>query len=543
MANLRALPFQNIALSLSGGGYRAAAFHLGSMTYLNHCQWQNKPLLNQLVVLSTISGGTITGVKYALCLKQEKSFATFFGELYQFLKADTLLPDALGILNTPNAWGNSGKQRNLINSFARVYQSQLLDGQNFGFLLDPTDPQIPEFVFNSTDIEHQLAFRFQKRISRNALIGNGKADASISMEEAREILLGDIVAASSCFPGGFEPLIMPHDFTASDSSLLAVAWKGETPGADKKPLRLMDGGIVDNQGIEGVMNLDKSVYDNTGKPYVGTFIVSDVTTKQVDYPTETPGRSPILLNVSLRFYNLLAMILLAGLLALIWFTSNKWLLVGSAVLATICILWLVAGLWLTKKFIRSIKKTVSQESPSFLEDFSILRAVKLKYVVALLGVRVSALGRLADVFMKRIRELNQKLLFGNKHWRYRVVTNYIYDLSQSEPVDNNDRLSPIVKKANAMGTSLWFPSEENASDTAALEALIITGQATMCHNILEYIEKIRKERDPELPAEFLAKFDQLQPEIEQLKQHCLADFARFNTEPEWLFRQMQPGQG
>ncbi|MEZ4942820.1 MAG: patatin-like phospholipase family protein [Saprospiraceae bacterium] len=540
MANRRALPFQNIALSLSGGGYRAAAFHLGSMAYLNHCRWQNKPLLDQLAVLSTISGGTITGVKYALCLKQEKSFATFFGELYQFLKSDTLLPDALEVLNNPGAWENSGKQRNLINSFAQVYQSRLLEGQNFGFLLDPTDPQIPEFVFNSTDIEHQLAFRFQKRNSKSALIGNGKADASISIEEAREILLGDIVAASSCFPGGFEPLIMPHDFKKSDNSLLALAWKGDTPEKDKKLLRLMDGGIVDNQGIEGVMNLDKSVYDNTGEPYVGTFIVSDVTTKQVHFPKEETGRSPILLNVSLLFYNRLAMVLLAGLAGLIWFATNKWLVVGSAVLATICGLWLVAGLWLTGKFIRYIKKTVSQESPSFLEDFEILRVVKLKYVVALLGVRVSALGRLGDVFMKRIRELNQKLLFGNKHWRYRMVTNYIYDLNNPVPCESGDQLSPLIKSANKMGTSLWFPTDDDASRNNTLHALIITGQATMCHNILEYIEKIRRERDPALPAGFLARFDQLQPEIEQLKQDCAADFARFHAEPAWLLRRLVP---
>jgi hypothetical protein len=36
---------ERIALACSGGGYRAAGFHLGGMSYLNQLTYQGKPLL------------------------------------------------------------------------------------------------------------------------------------------------------------------------------------------------------------------------------------------------------------------------------------------------------------------------------------------------------------------------------------------------------------------------------------------------------------------------------------------------------------------
>ena len=74
-------PFNKIALSFSGGGYRAASFHLGTMSYLNRLNWGGTPLLNQVKMISTVSGGTIPGVIYAL----QKQEDTTFEEIYHFL--------------------------------------------------------------------------------------------------------------------------------------------------------------------------------------------------------------------------------------------------------------------------------------------------------------------------------------------------------------------------------------------------------------------------------------------------------------------------
>ncbi len=48
-------------LSLSGGGFRAAAFHLGTLDLLFRTG-----LLGDVTMLSTVSGGTFTGAGYAL---------------------------------------------------------------------------------------------------------------------------------------------------------------------------------------------------------------------------------------------------------------------------------------------------------------------------------------------------------------------------------------------------------------------------------------------------------------------------------------------
>ncbi|MEZ4950441.1 MAG: patatin-like phospholipase family protein [Saprospiraceae bacterium] len=64
-------PLKTLALSLSGGGFRASAFHLGVLSFLDdvyfkyHDEAVERNLLDRLQVLSTISGGTITGMMYA----------------------------------------------------------------------------------------------------------------------------------------------------------------------------------------------------------------------------------------------------------------------------------------------------------------------------------------------------------------------------------------------------------------------------------------------------------------------------------------------
>ncbi len=63
------IPPNDLGLSLSGGGYRAAAFHLGTMRALHKMQ-----VLEKIDVLSTISGGSITGAAYCLYKGDYPSF-------------------------------------------------------------------------------------------------------------------------------------------------------------------------------------------------------------------------------------------------------------------------------------------------------------------------------------------------------------------------------------------------------------------------------------------------------------------------------------
>lgn len=474
-------------------------------------------MLRQLAVLSTISGGTITGVKYALCLAQEKSFEQFFEELYGFLRSDTLLPDAMAVLNNSRAWQGTLKQRNLINAFALVYHDRLFQGETFGTLLTIKREDFPEVAFNSTDIEHQMPFRFQK--SERGKIGHGNVD--IPKEEASEIRLGDIVAASSCFPGVFEPIVIPRDFIQNTNSLLDVFWTKN----NKTPLRLMDGGIVDNQGINGVLRFASR---NKDKP-IGTFLISDVSSKpdkKREDKINVQESKCLLLQLSIRQINVLAWLMAIFSGFLFWFSSNKVVLLVGSIVFTICSLWLLLEHWATKKFSTVIMSKVSPKSPLFMEHFNILRTTKLKYLLDPICSRISSVKRVTmDVFLNRIRRLNYEDIFSDTYWQNKMKTNYIYDLHDQEGV--SEALNLVIRQANDMETTLWFSAKDDRPDASMLDALVMAGQATMCHNLILYIETIKKGIYPDLSPD-------IQSELDKFQAKCLQDFQRFNDQPRWL---------
>ena len=85
----------NIGISFSGGGYRAATFHLGTLSFLNSITVGNShTLLDCISVMSTVSGGTITGLKYMLALAQKQDIDAMVRELFDFLYKEDLIEDA-----------------------------------------------------------------------------------------------------------------------------------------------------------------------------------------------------------------------------------------------------------------------------------------------------------------------------------------------------------------------------------------------------------------------------------------------------------------
>lgn len=62
------------ALCLSGGGYRAAMFHLGVMTYLNEIRsTDGSRLLDHVHTITSISGGALPGLLYVVGEKKERT--------------------------------------------------------------------------------------------------------------------------------------------------------------------------------------------------------------------------------------------------------------------------------------------------------------------------------------------------------------------------------------------------------------------------------------------------------------------------------------
>src|SRR5687767_8293884 len=116
-------PFHNIALSLSGGGFRATAFHLGVLSYLSSKNYKAISLLERTRILSTVSAGTFAGVKYAAVLKKGGNIQDCYKSLYTFMGDLDLVSEALRFLSDDNNW-KEGRQRTLINAFASIFHRE-----------------------------------------------------------------------------------------------------------------------------------------------------------------------------------------------------------------------------------------------------------------------------------------------------------------------------------------------------------------------------------------------------------------------------------
>ena len=72
-----------LALCLSGGGYRAAVFHLGVLSFLDELKVDDDtPLLNYVHTITSISGGSLTGMIYVLSEIDHRDRTSTFRRLY-----------------------------------------------------------------------------------------------------------------------------------------------------------------------------------------------------------------------------------------------------------------------------------------------------------------------------------------------------------------------------------------------------------------------------------------------------------------------------
>ncbi|MFT4862661.1 MAG: putative acylesterase/phospholipase RssA [Pseudohongiellaceae bacterium] len=255
-------PFKHIAISLSGGGVRAVGYHLGTFDYLERVN-----LLPEVHTLSSVSGGSLIAIGYALSQKKGESFQEFYDNLCEFLPQINTFEELLKILKDPIPNVASGSN-NLITALAAVYRQKYFEkyygDPTFGiFWNDSPEIHLKELIFNATEFKTGVGFRFQVGLN-GSLIGNSKV--SLREDFAKDIRMSDIMAASSCIPGGMEPLMFPQDFH----------WPGDPEGILKagaasnrtrckevvdfleeqysvSNIPLMDGGIYDNQGITSII--------------------------------------------------------------------------------------------------------------------------------------------------------------------------------------------------------------------------------------------------------------------------------------------------
>lgn len=526
-----------MAVSLSGGGYRATTFHLGALSYLNHLQFNGKSVLEEVKIISTISGGTFTGAMYALRLAQGKTYNDCFHDLYVLLREDELVDSALHKLSNPSKWANPHKSKDLINAFSEVYNEVFFEGATFEDLYQGNTSHLTDAIFGSSEFTHGIQFRFQDKSGRF-----GNKDLNLPKKAAHKVRIADAVAASSCFPGGFEPLIMPKDFGNGPKSAVDTAWREkEERGLNYPNTAIMDGGIVDNQGIEGV-KLAEERHTEKDVPFIGTYIVSDVSGKRMK-----PYKVPILKEggiwslLTIRGINIFALVVLAAIIGLLTFVSMPEIgVILLSCLIPLIVIWFGAYFLIKSKLASAIKSTFGEDQlQELMKDFRILIKTPISILMYLIQFRVSSVMKMvSDVFLRRIRRLSLESLYNSDNWNYRFKSNYIYKLDDDK-LELKQDMKDIIKAANTMPTTLWFTETERKNKV--LDSLITCGQFTQCYNLKLYLEKI-------MEGEFEDKVwnsldDSYKKKLKELRDHIDKDWEDFKNKPKWLFMEQLKESG
>lgn len=223
---------KRIGLALSGGGFRAAAFHLGVLRRL-----RSLGLLDKLDLLTCVSGGSIAGATVAA------NWAAPDGldKLEAYLRTRSIAVSSVigGILDPFET---------RLDKLAHSYDEDLFAGKRMADLAGG-----PRVYLNSTNLATGNMFFF--------VAGGGKPEEmgehELGVVPATSFPISRAVAASSAFPPVFPPLrLEPAQYA---------------PAKAVEYVTLTDGGIYDNMGVNPLVRdrnaLDYVIISDGGKPF------------------------------------------------------------------------------------------------------------------------------------------------------------------------------------------------------------------------------------------------------------------------------------
>jgi NTE family protein len=222
------------ALCLSGGGYRAALFHLGVLRRL-----EELGTLARVDTISAVSGGSILAGFIANRIRpwpesgRIPEFATAIVPAFRRFTEKNIR--TLWVLRRALPW-NWRDPTVAVESLAARYEKDIVQ-LTLGQL-----PRRPRFIFNATELTFGTNW-----VSEREQVGSympGYVTPPPEWPVARA------VAASSCFPPAFEP--MP---TRLEPRLFAGGRLGDdAPDRDGllERMQLTDGGVYDNMALEAV---------------------------------------------------------------------------------------------------------------------------------------------------------------------------------------------------------------------------------------------------------------------------------------------------
>ena len=245
-----------VILTFSGGGTRAAAFAYGALLELARTTIdtgaRTRSLLDEVDVISTVSGGSFAGAYYALFGADslpsfEKRFLDWNA---QGALTHQLFTTTLFRLASP------GYSRS--DMAAEQWDKRLFHGATFKDIIDRRTR--PYLIINATDIALGSPFSFTQE------------QFDPMCNDVSQFQIARAVAASSAFPGLLSPITIENhaghcQFTApawatsdsGDAQINADAYRAArdyftyTDGVGRAFIHLMDGGPSDNLGIRPVL--------------------------------------------------------------------------------------------------------------------------------------------------------------------------------------------------------------------------------------------------------------------------------------------------
>ncbi len=252
---------QGSGLSLSGGGYRATLFHLGALRRLNELG-----LLHRIDEISSVSGGSITAGQLGAAIQKKGGRLTnvltptewdehVAGPLHQLTQEDIRTWPILKRYLVPWNWPFSSTA---INTVAETLEEDLTN------VMVKDLPEKPDFVFNATELSFGANWEMRKWRM-------GSYRTGYLVPVPGDWSLGRAIAASAAFPPVLQPMIVDADITqfkgyfwdthedtirTMDKPYVSTiddhCWKTGSWEKGMKDLRLSDGGVYDNLGLEPI---------------------------------------------------------------------------------------------------------------------------------------------------------------------------------------------------------------------------------------------------------------------------------------------------
>ncbi len=290
-----------VGLALSGGGFRASLFHIGVLARL-----AEHDLLRSVEVLSCVSGGSIIGAHYYLEVRKllhEKEDHEITRQDYLDIVRRVADDFLAGVQRNVRMRVAANPITNLRMIFQRGYSrteraGELFEEEIFSLVEDghpegeprwlnglyiqpkgetvpfrPKDhnwrrrAKVPILILNATTLNTGHVWQFTASwMGEPPITTSDEVDGNYRLRRLRyrqapdphqQVRLGYAVAASACVPGLFEPIVLTDLYERRLRP--AETGSGGEQRTERLTVRLVDGGVHDNQGVFSLLEQDCTV--------------------------------------------------------------------------------------------------------------------------------------------------------------------------------------------------------------------------------------------------------------------------------------------